>query len=92
MNTSRLYVWVGSRWKRRTQVFGANSNGRQFDIYNSNYMGNIVYGYICKMREVPPRAENRFGGRAPWSLFLKFLKFDILKFQKIPGKNPGCSK
>jgi hypothetical protein len=37
-------------------------------------------------------AENRFGGRASWSPFLKFLKFDILKFQKIPGKNPGCSK
>jgi hypothetical protein len=30
--------------------------------------------------------ENRFGGRALWNLFLKFLKFDILKFQKIPGK------
>jgi hypothetical protein len=36
--------------------------------------------------------ENRFGGRAPWSQFLKFLKFDILKFQKFPEKNPRCSQ
>jgi hypothetical protein len=34
----------------------------------------------------PFSAENRFGGHAPWSLFLNFLKFDILTFQKIPEK------
>jgi hypothetical protein len=26
---------------------------------------------------------NWLGGRAPWSPFFNFLKFDILKFQKI---------
>jgi hypothetical protein len=32
------------------------------------------------------RSKNRFGGRASWSLFLNFLKIEILKFSKNPKK------
>jgi hypothetical protein len=48
---------------------------------------------VCKLqRKEGNNSENRFGGRAPWSPFLKFLKFDILKFKKFPEKNPRCSQ
>jgi hypothetical protein len=42
---------------------------------------------LCSLlKDKRDQPENWFGGRALWNLFLKFLKFDILKFQKILGK------